>query len=83
MRRPEKWHGQTLPGNTTVLGARPCHCARFGRAVVPVRRGLKGFRDFFVEHLFLFCSFFASRERFEGFIRVLDSCFRNEVVKIN
>ena len=46
------------------------------------RRSLNAFCDFCRAP---FSSFvlFASRERLEGFMRVLDPCFRNEIVKIN
>ena len=70
-----RWHGcATAHGLVVLLGT-----------VVPwSRRGayLKVLR-FFCQRSFSSFVLFVSRERLEGFFRVLDSCFWNEVVKIN
>ena len=72
-RRPEMWHSHLVPGSTAVL---------LGTAVRwSGRRDLSDFAIFVGS--FSFFVLVASRERLEGFIRVLDSCFWNEVVKIN
>ena len=75
---PAKWHGQAVPGSTTVplCTVWPCFLAQLCHD--GARRGLKAFSNFLSGIFFIFSSFvfLAFRERlervFEGLIRPLD-----------